>query len=449
VPSHAEAWSLLGTLLQDRALSSESMAAHRRSIELRANPTSHTKLLQAMQYAEDVSPENLLIAHCQWNASYTLPPPAAATSRHRSENTRLRIGFVSSGLGIHPIGHMVLPVLEHLDKTACSVVCYSDRASEDEYTARFRAASDDWRATFDMTTEELVRVISGDAIDILVDLDGHTGKRLLVFAEKPASVQLTWFGYVGTTGLAAMDFLLADRFHIRPEEEQWYSERVLRMPNDYACFAAPAYAPHVVPPPGLRSGTVTFGCFNHPTKYSARTFDAWSEILRRVPAARLLLKYDGLQEAEFGNYLNAEIARRGIATERVSLEGASPHQELLGNYNRVDLALDTQPYSGGVTTCEALWMGVPVITFPGKTFAGRHSTSHLMNAGYSQFVADDSGGYVNLAVEWANRLDELAMIRSQMREQVRESPLCDAPRFANDFLDVLQQAWQPRTSGAL
>jgi protein O-GlcNAc transferase len=246
--------------------------------------------------------------------------------------------------------------------------------------------------------------------------------------------------------MVAMDYLLADRFHIEPGEENLYVERVLRMPNGYACYEAPDYAPAVAKLPALFNIHVTFGCFNNPAKWTTRILDVWSEILSRVPNARLLLKYYGLHDPQSQDLFRSQFAARGIERQRIMLEGWSEHREFLDAYNRMDIALDTQPYSGGVTTCEALWMGVPVITFPGKTFAGRHATSHLSNAGFPQFIAADMQGYIDLAVEWANRLDELGTLRSQMREQMRRSPLCDAPRFAKDFLDVLTQAWKSRVA---
>ena len=179
---------------------------------------------------------------------------------------------------------------------------------------------------------------------------------------------------------------------------------------------------------------------------TAGILDAWSEILRRVPSARLFLKYYGLQNSESQNYFQSKFAARGIEPNKIVFEGSSPHHELLAAYNRVDIALDTQPYSGGVTTCEALWMGVPVITFTGKTFAGRHATSHLTNAGYRQFIANGEDGYVDLAVHWANQLSSLASIHSEMREELRQSSLCDTTRFANDFLQHIASAHQSRKS---
>jgi predicted O-linked N-acetylglucosamine transferase (SPINDLY family) len=243
-----------------------------------------------------------------------------------------------------------------------------------------------------------------------------------------------------------MDGLLADRFHVRPGEETFYSETVLRMPHDYICYGPPPDAPPVGPLPALEAGYVTFGCFNNPAKFAPGTLDAWAEILRRVGNARLLLKYGGLDRPERVAALRQEFARRGAPSERILFEGWSDNLALLARYGSVDLAFDTQPYSGGLTTCEALWMGVPVITRPGATFASRHATSHVTNAGFGEFVAEDWEGYVELAVTWANRLDELGRVRSQMRERVSRSPLCDGPGFAGDMLGLLRTAWEARVA---
>jgi predicted O-linked N-acetylglucosamine transferase (SPINDLY family) len=268
---------------------------------------------------------------------------------------------------------------------------------------------------------------------------GHTGHRLLVFARKPAPVQLTWLGYVGTTGLAAMDYLLADRHHVRPDEERYYVERIARMPHGYACYGPPPDCPPVASLPAQTVGGVTFGSFNTAAKLSPRTLDLWAEILRRVPDARLLLKNRSFDQPRLRDRFHGEFAQRGVPPQRIELEGGASHRDLLAAYSRVDLALDTQPYSGGLTTCEALWMGVPVITFPGPTFAGRHSTSHLITAGLAPFVAADAAGYIDLAAAWASRLNELAEVRRTMRKRISRSPLCDAPQFAAALADLLQR----------
>jgi protein O-GlcNAc transferase len=444
-----EALILLSAIQLARGEVNEALASCHRAVAIEDNPVAHSKLLTAMQYADDVSPETLLVAHQSWNTLYAQPissPPITSKPRSKAkpDNDVLRLGFLSADFCRHPISFLALPALECLDKSACSAICYSDRLAEDEYTARFRIAADTWRVTAGLTNEELTRQIESDEIDILFDLMGHVGKRLLVFAHRPAGLQVTWLGYVGTTGMSAIDALLADRIHVREEEDKYYVEHVLRMPNGYACFGAASSSPNVVPLPASEAGHVTIGCFNNPTKYAPSIVGAWAEILHRLPAARLLLKYAGLDDRSIQESLRSRFAKHGIRAERILMEGKSSHHDFLAAYNRIDLALDTQPYSGGLTTCEALWMGVPVITFPGQTFAGRHSASHLAYAGYPEFIASDLPGYIDLAVHWASRLSHLATIRSQMRDRVRTSPLCDAPTFARDLLTLLQNAYHSK-----
>jgi predicted O-linked N-acetylglucosamine transferase (SPINDLY family) len=434
-PQSAEAWSVLGRIRLSLARQVEAIGALRRAVDLEPSPNRHSRLLQALQYEQQVDPSSLLAVHQDWDQknAASVVQPSSATFFH----SPLKIGFVSSDFGVSPVGHMVLPLLKAIDKKRCSITCYFDNREEDRLTPEFRSAVDAWHVTYGITDRLLADQVRADGIDVLIDLTGHAGNRLLLFAHKPAPIQLTWFGYVGTTGLKAMDYLLADRFHVRPGEEQYYSETVLRMPNGYACYGAPSYASPIGRLPVLDTGYMTYGCFNNPAKWSPLVMDAWAEILREVPTARLLFKYYGLHDPQTQNLFRSWFDERGVDSQRILVEGSSEHRELLNTYNRVDLALDTQPYSGGVTTCEALWMGVPVITWPGKTFAGRHATSHLTNAGFEQFIARDRNEFVSMSIGWASRLDELAVIRSQMRDRMIQSPLCDAEKFAADFLGLL------------
>lgn len=437
-PNHGDGWALNGLILRALGRHDESLSALERSVQLAPTPQNHSKLLAGLQYASGITAEALLQAHREWNSAHNLQSATHISQSSPTPRSRpLRIGLLSADLGQHPAAFLVLPALEHLDRAKCSIVCYADRVTEDAYTARFRAVAETWHTTLGMPHDDLAALIRRDNIDILVDMSGHFGERMPLFLRKPAPIQITWFGYVGTTGLSAMDYLLADSHHVRPGEESWYTETVLRMPNGYACYQPPADAPDVTPLPALTDGQVTFGCFNNPAKYNSQLFDSWVEILRRVPTARLLLKFGWLGDPELQSQLRSEFERRGIARERLLIEAHSPQRDLMATYSRVDLALDTQPYSGGLTTCEALWMGVPVITFPGRTFAGRHSVSHLTNAGYPQFIAADQARYIELAIDWAGRLTDLADIRAQMRDQVRHSPLCDAPQFASCLLTLL------------
>lgn len=341
------------------------------------------------------------------------------------------------------MGYFLIRTLEQFDPQQAEIVCYSDRLNEDDLTARFQAVSTTWRKVVGWSDERLAEQIREDQIDILFDLAGHTsGNRLLVFARKPAPIQITWMGYVGTTGLTAIDYLIADRHEIPFDTESDYQEQILRMPDGYVCFDPPSYAPPVSSLPALEQDFVTFGSFNNPAKLTAAVIEVWAKILQRVPHSRLVLKYRGMSDLVVSGRMADLFASHGIDAGRVEFLGKSPHTQLLAEYGRIDLALDSFPYSGGLTTCEALWMGVPVVTCPGETFASRHSLSHLSNVGLTETIAGDFDEYVELAVGLAQDLDRLAAIRARLREQVAVSPLCDGPRFAANLIDRLRQVWR-------
>jgi predicted O-linked N-acetylglucosamine transferase (SPINDLY family) len=436
-PACADAWAVLGRARLAQSDHEQATRALAEAYKLQPTSDRHSRWLQTLQYAANVTPEILLAEHRTWNAAHGQTAPIRAAPSSARRHTRLKLGFVSADFGLHPTGHMVLPVLERLDKQCCHVTCYFDARVEDRLTPRFRAAADDWRSVHSLSNDQLAEQIAADEIDVLIDLMGHVGNRLPAFARRPAPMQVTWFGYVGTTGLSAMDYLLADGVHVRAGEEPYYVEKILRMPHGYACYGPPTDSPTVAPLPAKANGYVTFGCFNNPAKYTRPLLDAWAEILRRNPQARLLLKFGGLHESETQARLRGEFSARGIDGERLFFEGWSGHAECIEAYGRVDIALDTWPYSGGVTTCEALWMGVPVVTFPGRTFAGRHSASHLTAAGYSEWIATDMADYVAKASSLAACPRELSATRQAMRDRLLASPLLAADQFARDLLDLI------------
>ncbi len=310
----------------------------------------------------------------------------------------MRVGFVSADFGIHPIGYFLVRVLENLDRGQVETTCYSNRGAPDDRTDRLRAAAAHWRHVSSLSHEQLAAQIRDDQIDILFDLSGHTGgHRLLTFARKPAPLAITWAGYVGTTGLAALDYLLADRYEVPVSAEPLYRERILRMPDGYVCYDPPHDAPPVSPLPALAQGHVTFGSFNNVGKITPDVVALWAKVLKRVSGSRLLLKSLGMNDSSVVGRLTAKFAEHGVAPSSLEFQGSSEHRELLAEYGRVDIGLDPFPYGGGLTTCESLWMGVPVITCPGETFASRHSFSHLSNVGLTETIAGDLETYVELA----------------------------------------------------
>jgi predicted O-linked N-acetylglucosamine transferase (SPINDLY family) len=353
------------------------------------------------------------------------------------------VGFVSPDFGRHPVGHFLIRGLENLDRGQCETVCYCDRIIKDDLTTRLQAATTIWRDVIGLNDEQLAEQIRADRIDILFDLAGHTaGNRLLVFARKPAPIQITWIGYEGTTGLEAIDYILADRYLIPAGKETFYREQVLRMPDGYVCYDPPAAAPEAGPLPAAKNGCVRFASFNNLAKITPRVVEVWAKVLDRVPQSRLLLKYRGLGGKSVRERYLAMFTAFGVDPSRLEFAPPSDYAEYLAAYRQVDIALDPFPFGGGITTCDALWMGVPVVTCPGETFASRHGLSHLANVGLTDTIARDLDEYVALAVGLAGDLPRLATLRAGLRERMACSPLCDGKRFAEHFAEVLGGAWR-------
>ncbi len=449
-PDSAEAHSNLGNVLHKQGQMEKAIASYQRALRLKPDDAgAHNNLLLALHYRPGVTLAELAQAFTEYDRQHAAPLRTSwqPHTNDRDPGRRLRLGFVSPDLGRHPIGYFLIRALEHLDRDHCDIVCYSSRATTDDLTARFRAAATAWYDVLRWSDDRLAQQIRADRIDLLFDMAGHTsGNRLGVFARKPAPIQLTWVG-ISTSGLQAMDYILADRYEIPPEAEPYYAERVLRLPDGFYCYDPPAYAPPVSPLPALACGQVTFGSFNNPSKINPQVIAVWATILQRVPGSRLVLQYKGFDDAALAGRLREGFARHSIAPARVVCRGGVPHVELLAAYHDVDLALDPFPYNGCTTTCEALWMGVPVLTCPGETFTGRHSLSHLSNVGLTELIANNLEEYVALAVSWAKDLPRLAVLRSRLREQMACSPLCDGSRFAANLLRLLRQVWHEWLAG--
>jgi predicted O-linked N-acetylglucosamine transferase (SPINDLY family) len=450
-PASVETHYNLGNLYREQGQPDEAIRCYQQALQLQPGDARiHDNLLSALHYHPGLTLADLAAAHREYDRLHAAPlrvvsPPSAMVAERTGP---LRLGFVSADMGCHPVGRFLIRTLEALDRQACQVVCYNDRLESDAFTERFRAASAEWRDVTRLDDERLADRIHADQIQILFDLAGHTAQnRMLMFARRPAPVQITWIGYEGTTGLSAMDYLLGDRHLVPPEAERFYCERVLRLPDSYVCYDPPAEAPPVGPLPAEQNaGRVTFGSFNNPAKLSRAVVAVWAELLRRVPDARLLLKYRGMDRQSRIVHWFAEY---GVDAGRIELSGWSPYGEYLEAYQQVDIALDPFPFNGGITTCDALWMGVPVVTCPGTTFASRHSLSHLATVDLMETVAPDTAAYVDLAAGLAEDLPRLARLRAGLRERMAQSPLCDGARLAENLLRLLRQLQEPSTPATL
>ncbi|MDD2334985.1 MAG: tetratricopeptide repeat protein [Geobacteraceae bacterium] len=443
-PEMPEAHYNLGTVYQDQCRMEEAVACFRTTLKLKPDhAVAHSNLLMNLQYDTIVTPENLLKESRVWErlqlaGTTVMSPPSTTPDPER----RLRIGYVSGDLRRHPVGYFLDGVLASHDREKFEVFCYANQSFGDDLTDRLRQNTDQWRVIFGWSDDSVAELIREDAIDILIDLSGHTARnRLMVFGRKPAPVQATWAGYVGTTGLSAMDYLISDPQETPEGSDHWYRESVVRLPDCYVCYSPPEYAPPVAPLPAMRNGFITFGCFNNLAKLNRPVIDLWRRLLQELPDARLLLATKALGDPAIHHRFRQIFAAGGVV-DRVDFSGMVPHPELLARYGEVDIALDPFPYSGGLTTLESLWMGVPVITLGGDRFASRHSLSHLTTVGLSEFIVPDQAGYLTKAVDQAHDFSHLESIRTGLRERMRISPLCDAPRFTRNLEEAYRSMWR-------
>jgi predicted O-linked N-acetylglucosamine transferase (SPINDLY family) len=445
-PNLAPAWNNLATACQTQGKLEEAVQAYRRALELNPNYTAaHSNWLYCEQYRPETTLASLTSAMAEWNRRHAAPLQSTwrPFSNSRDPGRRLRLGFVSADFAVHPVGWFLVRAMEELRGSDCDALCYNDRARGDEVMSRFQAAATRWIDVVGLSHAALAERIRADQVDILFDLTGHVGNsRLLTFARKPAPVQITWIGSIGGTGLQAIDYVLGDRHVIPPEAESGYVERVLRMPDCWVCYDPQHDAPPVGPLPAIGRQQFTFGSFNNPAKLHPGVIEVWSRILNRIPDSRLILKFLGCDDAGTRRHLADQFARHGVNAARLEMRGVSPRNEYLRQYQEIDLALDPFPHAGGLTTCDALWMGVPVVTCPGDTFVSRQGLSFLSTIGVTDTVARNHDEYVELAVALAQDLLRLAGIRARLRPEMAASPLCDGRRFAAALRDVLRGAWR-------
>jgi predicted O-linked N-acetylglucosamine transferase (SPINDLY family) len=323
------------------------------------------------------------------------------------------------------------------------IFAYMNFPRIDPVSERVKARCHQWREIFGLSDEEAASLIQNDEIDILIDLSGHTARnRLPLFAWKPAPVQVSWLGYFDTTGVEAIDYLIADSWTLPESEEIYFTETIWRLPDTRLCFTPPDSNVTIRPLPALTESQITFGCFNNLNKMGDAVVALWAKVLAAVPNSRLFLKARQLYQPLARESVIEQFGRHGIEPSRLILEGPESRANYLAAYNRVDIALDPFPYTGGTTTAEALWMGVPVLTLSGKHFLSRQGLGLLMNAGLAEWVASDQDDYVARAVSHASDLEKLAGLRSRLREQVLASPIFDATSFATHFDGALRGMWK-------
>lgn len=442
-PDWPEALNSIGVAELDLGFARKAAQSFRTAIGLANAPAeAGSNFLLARLYDPDVTAAQLAEEHRAWGAAPSRPDVASAVrppaGRPCREGERIfRLAFLSGDLRIHPVGLLIEGLLQALMQHPVHVTIYSNNPWNDEVTARIRAAVPAWRDVAAQSDTEVERLVRGDDIDVLIDLSGHSAhNRLGVLALRPAPVQATWLGYGATTGLRQMDYILVDPYSVRAGEETQYTEKPWSLPDTRLLFTPPMDGPAVSDLPALRSGAITFGCFNNLAKLNERVVGAWGRIMTRVPDARLLLKSRQYDQPSARAHALSLLEAAGIDARRVELDGFDARTEYLAAYSKVDIALDPFPFTGGTTSLEGLWMGVPVLTLSGDRLIARQGESILKNLKMHDWIAMDEDDYVEKAVVFCRDLSALETLRLGLRARLQASPLCDAATLARHFVEA-------------
>ncbi|MEI8196098.1 MAG: hypothetical protein WCI73_09335, partial [Phycisphaerae bacterium] len=423
-----------------------ALASLRSAVALAPQATQfYSSLLYLLIFHPGFNAEQLLREHVAW-AQACAAPLASQMRPHPHDRTpgrRLRIGYVSPDFSAHVLSFIMLPLLRHHNHQEFEIICYASVSRPDAMTQRVRACADLWRDISGVTDAQVAELIRQDQIDILVDLSLHMRhNRLLVFARKPAPVQVTYCGYPGTTGLAAIDYRLTDPY-LDPESADLtvYTEQSVRLPHTFWCYAPENAEPAVNPLPALAAGYITFGSLNNFSKIHPELLRLWARVLRAVPNSHLLLlSGEGKHRQRTRDLLAAEGVENVV--ERIEFVERQSQPEYLRTYHRIDIALDPLPYNGHTTSLDALWMGVPIVTQVGPTVVGRAGMSQLMNLGLPELVAQTPDQYVEIAATLAQDMGRVAALRSSLRQRMQRSPLMDAPAFARDVETAYRSMWR-------
>jgi predicted O-linked N-acetylglucosamine transferase (SPINDLY family) len=435
----------LGVATQLSGQPAEALPHYRRALELQPDYVkAHSNVLLTLNYLPGVSAEILLAEHRAFDAQQTrrFLPVQPSWLNDRDPERRLRIGYVSGDFHIHPVGNYLVGPLEQHDREAFEVFCYSNDSQEDHVTARIARATDHWRDISAMTDERAAGLVRHDKIDILVDLSGHTDKnRPLLFALKPAPVQVSWLGYPGTSGMSAIDYLVMDAVTM-PPDAAWAVEAVARLPNGRFCYSPPPYTPEVSMPSARPNGVVHFGSFNNIGKIGPDVVRLWARVLDAVPGSRLILKWKELGQPKARKRLADAFAAAGVAADRLELREGSGHGAMFAEYADMDVALDPFPFGGGLTSSEALWMGVPVVTLPQDSVASRQTLAFLHGIGLDELAASSEDDYVRIAAALAADPERRAELRRTLRPRMAASPMNDPKAFAQGLDAAYRQMWR-------
>ena len=439
----SEIHEALGNILTASGKAEEALSEYDRALAVSPGKIRliANKLLTT-NYVSSLSAPDIFTAHSE--AAHAIESQVEKLSHEIKPGEKIRLGFVSGDLRRHSVTFFLEPVLALLNRREFEIFLYSDTINCDAISSRIMTYGT-WRDITKLSDDKCAQLITEDNIDILFDLSGHTGIRMGLFAIKPAPVQISWLGYPNTTGLSSIDWRMTDEWADPPGQEAFHSEKLLRIPGGFQVYAPPADAPEVSGMPFLKNGFITFGSFNSLPKINRSVIEVWSRILKGVPGSKLLLKAHGLADSGVRDYFSGLFGDEGIETTRLIFSGMKGSlNEHLAEYSKVDLALDTFPYNGATTSCEALWMGVPVLTLAGERHAGRVGVSILKRLGLESFIAETKSSYIAAARAAALNPEVLKTLRQNLRNIMASSNLCNAEAFTKKFEDALRAVY-PRS----
>lgn len=449
-PDNAEMHTNLGTCLMSQSRYDEAQVSFRKALSLKPDLTlTHTCLLFCLSHTPNITPTELRAAHFEFGQRYetSLKADWAVHTNDRVPDKVLRVGFVSADFCDHAVANFIEPILEHLSQfKTLQLHAYSHDIRNDDVTQRLRALFSHWREIVALTDDEMARTVREDGIDILVDLSGHTAfNRLMVFARKPAPLQVSWIGYPGTTGLDAMDYYFSDRYFLPPGKlDDQFSEKIARLPGN-ATFRPSPYAPEPGSLPALHNGYVTFGSFNRMSKINEDVIGVWARLMHALPRSRMLV--GGLDADQEFNIIAHWFAAHGIEKERLAFRRRTSMADYLSMHHHVDICLDTFPYAGGTTTLHAAWMGVPTLTMDGATMPARTGACLLGHLGLSSFLAKDTDDFVERGRQRAMELDELVAIRADLRQRLSASALGHPENVAKGAERAFRFMWHRWCNG--
>jgi protein O-GlcNAc transferase len=446
--NYANAFNNLGNAFQEKGQYDQAEIYYRHAIKAKSDYAFYySNFLFSMTYNSRYNAEAIFSEHLKFAKQFEEPLHSLTTPHFndRSISRRLKIGYFSPDFKKHSVAYFIEPVLAAHNRELFEIFCYSDVLSPDKITERLQGYTDQWRNIVGRTHENVAELIRNDRIDILIDLAGHTAKnRMLVFARKPAPVQITWIGYPATTGLSSIDYKIVDKYtDPTGTTEQFYTEKLIRMPESFLCYLPDIDSPKIRNLPALSSGHITFGSFNNFAKVSPEVMKLWANILKATPDSHLIMKAKSLADKSIREDVLDFFKQSGIAVERIEL--LSPISSIKGHleiYNQIDIGLDTFPYNGTTTTCEAIWMGVPVITLTGTTHASRVGISLLSNIGLPELTAKTPYEYQEIAVGLSQDLYRLQLLRNKLRNIMSHSPLMDNRRFVLNLEDLYRSIWK-------